>query len=170
MSTQVERQSLEWRRSKVVELNSQGYSQPETAKILQVSLGTVNRDLSIVRQQARKNLEIHIQEKLPEEYQRCLTGLNQVLKTCWYIVNKSGTDDKTKLQATAIINDSYKYIMDLTTNGVVITDAIKYVNGKMDHLNRQEKEILRDIKGDTEDEDTTKEEGLEEQETHNGIF
>jgi hypothetical protein len=60
--------------------------------------------------------------------------------------------------------------MELATNGVVITDAIKYVNGKLDHLNKQEKEILQDIKGDTEDEDTTKGEGLEEQETHNGIF
>jgi DNA-directed RNA polymerase specialized sigma24 family protein len=69
LSTHVGRQNLEWRRSKVIELNSQGYSQPETAKILQVSLGTVNRDLSIARQQARKNLQEHIQKKLPEEYQ-----------------------------------------------------------------------------------------------------
>jgi hypothetical protein len=67
---------------------------------------------------------------VPEEYQRCLTGLNQVLKTCWYIVNKPNTDDKTKLQATAIIIDSYKFIMYLTTNGVVITAAIKYVTQK----------------------------------------
>ena len=87
----------------VLELNSQGYSQPEIARILQVSLGTVNRDLSILRQQAKDNIQNHIQEKLPQEYQRCLTGLNQVLKTCWYIVNKPNTDDKTKLQATAII-------------------------------------------------------------------
>ena len=28
--------------------------------------------------------------------------------------------------------------MDLTTNGVVVTDAIKYVQGKMDHLNKVE--------------------------------
>jgi hypothetical protein len=102
---------------------------------LQVSLGTVNRDLSILRQQARNNLQKHIQEKLPQEYQRCLTGLNQVLKTCWYIVNKPNTDDKTKLQATAIINDSYKYIMDLTTNGIVVTDAIKYVTQKQEKIN-----------------------------------
>jgi DNA-binding CsgD family transcriptional regulator len=137
LSTQVERQkeSLEWRRNKVAELNSQGYSQPEIARILQVSLGTVNRDLSILRQQARNNLQKHIQEKLPQEYQRCLTGLNQVLKTCWYIVNKPNTDDKTKLQATAIINDSYKYIMDLTTNGIVVTDAIKYVTQKQEKIN-----------------------------------
>ena len=135
MSTQVERQSLEWRRSKVVELNSQGYSQPETAKILQVSLGTVNRDLSIIRQQSRKNLQMHIEKTLPDEYHRCLTGLNQVLKTCWYIVNKPGTDDKTKLQATAIINDSYKYVMDLVTNGSVITDAIKHVTQLQNNVN-----------------------------------
>jgi predicted transcriptional regulator len=127
LSSQTERTSLEWRRSKVLELNSQGYSQPETAKILHVSLGTVNRDLSMIRQQARKDIEEHIQKRLPEEYNRCLAGLNEVLKTCWSIIHKPGTDDKTKLQATAIINDSYKYIMDLTTNGSIVTDAIRHV-------------------------------------------
>ena len=151
MSTQVERQSLEWRRSKVIELNSQGYSQPETAKILQVSLGTVNRDLSIIRQQSRKNLEMHIQKTLPDEYHRCLTGLNQVLKTCWYIVNKPGTDDKTRLQATAIINDSYKYVMDLVTNGSVITDAIKHVSQiqkDVDTINKIDKKSRSDRRRD----------------------
>jgi predicted transcriptional regulator len=144
LSTQVERQSIEWRRSKVIELNSQGYSQPETAKILQVSLGTVNRDLSIIRQQSRKNLQMHIEKTLPDEYHRCLTGLNQVLKTCWYIVNKPGTDDKTKLQATAIINESYKYVMDLVTNGSVITDAIKRVTQiqkDVDTINKIDKSL-----------------------------
>jgi len=39
--------------------------------------------------------------------------------------------------------------MDLTTNGVVITDAIKYVQGKLDHLNnQQEKALLQVIKDD----------------------
>ena len=94
---------------------------------MQVSLGTVNRDLSMLRQQARDNIQNHIQERIPQDYQRCLTGLNQVLKTCWYVVHKPGTDDKTKLQAIAIINDSYKYIMDLTTNGSIVTEAIKHV-------------------------------------------
>jgi hemerythrin-like domain-containing protein len=55
--------------------------------------------------------------------------------------------------------------MHLTTNGVVITDAIKYVNGKMEHLNKQEKEILQDIKEEAEAE------GLDtEQQTHNTVF
>ena len=39
-------------------------------------------------------------------------------------------DNKTTLQALALINDCNKYKMDLTTNGVVITDAINLVQTK----------------------------------------
>jgi hypothetical protein len=35
--------------------------------------------------------------------------------------------------------------MDLTTNGVIVTDAIKYVQDKMEHLNSQEKGLLQNI-------------------------
>lgn len=120
-----------------MELNSQGYSQPEISRILQVGLGTVNRDLSILRHQASCHLQKHITETLHQEYQRCLTGLNQVLKTCWYIVNKPNTDDKTKLQATAIINDSYKAVIDLATNANVVSNALTYVKGKAKKLERE---------------------------------
>ena len=63
------------------------------------------------------------------------------------------------------------------TNGVVITDAIKYVNGKMGHLNNQEKKLLQDIKDKGEEEVESEDKGLsensereEEQQTHNGVF
>ena len=36
--------------------------------------------------------------------------------------------------------------MDLTTGGVIVTDAIKYIQGQMDHLNTTEKKLLQDIK------------------------
>jgi hypothetical protein len=36
-------------------------------------------------------------------------------------------DDRSRLQVLSLINDCYIYIMDLTTNGVVIADAIKFV-------------------------------------------
>ena len=50
------------------------------------------------------------------------------------------TDNKTVLQALALINDCYKYIMDLTTNGVVITDAIKFVQTNKEKLTMSTKE------------------------------
>ena len=50
MSTKVERSQVEWRRSKVAELDSQ----PEIARILQVSIGTVNRDIHILNSKLKR--------------------------------------------------------------------------------------------------------------------
>ena len=57
--------------------------------------------------------------------------------------------------------------MDLTTNGVVVSDAIEYVQGQMDHLNKSEKVLLQD----TQDNKTKEEEeNIESQKTNNGVF
>jgi hypothetical protein len=40
--------------------------------------------------------------------------------------------------------------MDLTTNGVIVTDAIKYVQSQVDHLSKTEKSLLQDIKENSE--------------------
>jgi hypothetical protein len=101
---------------------------------LQVGKTTVRKDLAYLSRQAKENLKTHIQDKLPEEYQKCMVGENQVLNMAWSIVNKSVVDDKTRLQALALINDCNKYKMDLTTNGVVITDAIKFVQTNKEKL------------------------------------
>ena len=49
-------------------------------------------------------------------------------------------DDRTILQALSLINDCNKYKMDLTTNGVVITDAIKFVQTNKEKLTMSIKE------------------------------
>ena len=94
----------------MLELSSQGHSQTDIADTLHVNKPVINRDMAYLKQQAQENLKTHIQDKLPEEYQNCMTGINQVLKICWEIVNKSKnvnndndqtvtmTDNKTILQ------------------------------------------------------------------------
>jgi hypothetical protein len=174
MSTEVEQQPpkqqhLEWRRSRVLELSSQGRTEREIAQILKVGTGTVHRDVAYLNKQAQDNLKIHVQEHLPEQYQKCINGLNQVLKIGWNMVNSDSSTAANRLQALALVSDSYKYLMDLTTNGVVITDAIKFVQGKMDHLNKTEKALLQDIKDDKDK--TQPEQDKEEQATTtNGVF
>ena len=100
MSVKVEssQTQIEWRRSKVAELDSQGHSQPEIARILQVSIGTVNRDLSILRQQAKENVKRYIDERLPEEYEKCLVGLNAITKEAWNTAQNT-EDKREKIQA-----------------------------------------------------------------------
>jgi predicted transcriptional regulator len=72
--------SVEWRRSKVSELSSQGYNQSEISRILQISQPTINRDLAYLIQQAKSNIKLYKDEKLPEEYEKCLVGLNAITK------------------------------------------------------------------------------------------
>jgi hypothetical protein len=95
-----------------------------------------------------------------------MNGINQVLKQAWQISQSQDIKKEDKLAALSLANNCYKFIIELTTNGVVITDAIKYVQGQMDHLNKTEKVLLQDIQ---KKEDRDKE-NQEEQDTHNGIF
>jgi hypothetical protein len=169
LNSKMQQQQIEWRRAKVLELSSQGYSQIEIATDLQIDKSVICRDLVYLRQLANENLKTHVQDKLPEEYQNCMVGINQVLKICWEIVNKSRnvnndnsqtvtmTDNKTVLQALALINDCNKYKMDLTTNGVVITDAIKFVqinkekltmSSKLENNDKESKESNNDEEKD----------------------
>jgi hypothetical protein len=168
---------IQWRRTKVLELSSQGNTQSDIAKTLHVGEATVSRDISSLRQQAQINLRTHINDKLPEEYQNCMVGINQVLKICWEIVNKSRgvdndngqtvtvTDNKTVLQALALINDCNKYKMDLTTNGVVITDAIKFVQMNKEKLTMSSKEDEKESEEPDYNEDKDQLEEEQEEET-----
>jgi hypothetical protein len=138
LTSEVKQQQLEWRRSQVLELASEGYTQREIASKLQVDLTAVNRDIQFLRHQAQENLQKHIHETVPEEYQKCMVGMKRNLKQTLEIAD-TAADPRTKLQARAIANDCYKYIMDLTTNGIVITDAMKYVIQKTEQVNTLQK-------------------------------
>jgi Trp operon repressor len=70
---------LQRHRSITLELDSQDYSQMEIAAKLQVSGSTISRNMNHLRQQD-KNLEHHIHEVLPEQYQRCMVGMQHNLK------------------------------------------------------------------------------------------
>ncbi|MFL6384121.1 MAG: hypothetical protein ACJ712_04005 [Nitrososphaeraceae archaeon] len=61
---QPQEQQVQWRRDKVQELCSKGYSQREVSQLLQVGLATVNRDVSYLRNQAKTNIKRYIDERL----------------------------------------------------------------------------------------------------------
>jgi predicted transcriptional regulator len=128
------KKQIDWRRSKVLELLVQGQNQYDISEVLQISQPTISRDVQYLRSKAKEEIKLHINEKLPEEYQRCLTGINQVLKFAWDMANKLPQDNRLKLQALSLANDCYKYKMDLLTNVSVLRDAIKFVENTRDKL------------------------------------
>ena len=84
LSSQMQQHERELRRSKVLELSSQGHSEREIANTLQMHPTTIHRDLAFLRKQAEENLKSHIQERLPEQFQKCMIGLKNNLKETYF--------------------------------------------------------------------------------------
>jgi len=119
--------NIEWRRSKVQELASQGYSQTEISKTLQISQPTINRDISYLRQKARANIKRYIDERLPEEYEKCLVGLTAILREAWN-TSQQAVDKREKIQALSLAKECYSMKLDLLTNATVVEDAIRFTS------------------------------------------
>ncbi|HJT85451.1 MAG TPA: sigma factor-like helix-turn-helix DNA-binding protein [Nitrososphaeraceae archaeon] len=80
---------IQWRREKVLLLSSQGFSQREIASQINISVSTVNKDLSFLREQAKENIKKYVDEKIPQEYEKVLIGLNTILKESWLMSNNA---------------------------------------------------------------------------------
>lgn len=120
--------SYEWRRSKVLELSSQGRSQPEIARILHISQPTVNRDLQYLRQEAKENIRKYIDDRLPLEYQKCLVGLDAILAKTWDIANNEESLERDRLQAVSIGMQAYGMKLDLLSSATVVERAVQFVD------------------------------------------
>jgi hypothetical protein len=51
-------------------------------------------------------------------------------------ISESTSDPKVKLEAIRIANECYKFIMELSTNSMVISNAIEFVNRKQEQLDK----------------------------------
>ena len=120
---------VEWRRTKVLELLSKGDSQSDIAKTLQVDLSVISRDVYFLRQQAKDNIKRYIDERLPEEYEKCLVGLNAITKEAWNTAQIT-EDKRERIQALSLAKECYSMEMDLLTNATVVDDAIRFVSQK----------------------------------------
>src|SRR5919206_580473 len=129
MSTKLQ-QIIEWLRAKIMELLSKGESnQSEIARILQVDKSVICRDISYLRQQAKANIKRYIDERLPEEYEKCLVGINAITKEAWNTAANT-EDRREKIQALSLAKECYSMKLDLLTNATVVDDAIRFVSQK----------------------------------------
>ena len=133
MSTKTQ---VEWRRAKVLEMISKGNSQTEIAGILQVDLSIISRDVFYLRQQAKQSIKKYIDERLPEEYEKCLVGLTSILKEAWNTATNT-EDKREKIQALSLAKDCYSMKLELLTNATVVEDAIRFVSSKGSKNNKK---------------------------------
>jgi hypothetical protein len=67
-----------------------------------------------------------------------MIGMKRNLKQTLEIAD-TATDPRIKLQARAIANDCYRYIIYLRTNAGIVSDALKFVERKKEQLDTLKK-------------------------------
>jgi hypothetical protein len=85
-----------------------------------------------LRNQAKDNIKKYIDERLPEEYEKCMVGLNAITREAWN-TTQSTEDKREKIQALSLAKECYSMKLDLLTNATVVDDAIRFVLNKSKH-------------------------------------
>jgi hypothetical protein len=134
---------------------------------LQISQPTINRDFAYLRQQAKTNIKKYIDERLPEEYEKCLVRLTAITKEAWDTAH-SPEYKREKIQALSLAKECYSMKLELLTNATVVDDSIRFVSQKSkeklrssSNSNEGDKEESREPDYDDEDEDQLEEEQKE---------
>lgn len=150
-----ERSLIELRRGKTLELVARGIRQTDIAKRLNVSEATVSLDLQYLSCQASENIKTHIEERIPMSYQKCESGLNQVLQKLWEM-SESTDDVKEKTQCYSIISNTYRYLKELSTDEATINKALEFID--------KQSKVKEKVKENEEQEEEVRAEDTNEEE------
>jgi uncharacterized protein YoxC len=141
LSLDAEKMRIRWRQDKVLELCSKGHNQSEIARILQVGIATISRDVHYI-QQDLYNKRKEFGEQIFAEYQKSLYGLDQVLKKLWESVDgncsssnsstsstTTSTDkSKERMQALSLIMQCYDKRLEIINSSPISYQAKEYMN------------------------------------------
>ena len=154
-----QKDKVEWRRNKVQELLVKGYNHYEIAGTLQISRPTITRDIQYLSQQAKNSIKKYIDERLPEEYEKCLVGLTAILKEAWN-TSQQTEDRREKIQALSLAKECYSMKLDLLTNATVVDDAIRFItssnNQKEEEEGRQQRQQQQQISSEEQHQEEEK--------------
>jgi hypothetical protein len=148
LSSDTEKMRIKWRQDKVLELCSKGHNQSEIARILQVGVATISRDVHYI-QQDLYNKRKEFGEQIFAEYQKSLYGLDQVLKKLWEtadggVVNSSSNsstsavESKERMQALSLIMQCYGKRLEIINSAPISYQVKEYMN--------QTRQLEQDIK------------------------
>jgi hypothetical protein len=118
---------------------------------MQIPVSTINRDVLYLRSQAKENIRKYVDERLPEEYEKCLVGITSILKEAWNTSYHSN-DNREKIQALSLAKDCYSMKLDLLTNATVVNDAIRFVS---EHNKKEEVKDISSVAAVAKEEEET---------------
>jgi transcriptional regulator len=127
------------RLAKVLLYHSKGYSQLEIAQKLNVNQSTISRDLAEIRKKARGSLDLYVKEEIPNEFQFYISGLNQIIKSLWDILEdkqnfKISIKDKTYV--LSLLMQCYSRRIEMLVGG---PDTKMNAKKHMDNIHHKER-------------------------------
>lgn len=87
---------------------------------------TVSNDLDYLREESRQNIQKYIDNILPLEYEKALTGLTAILKEMW-IASEKAQDTKEKVLTLLLTKEIYSMKLDLLSNVSTVEAAMKFI-------------------------------------------
>ncbi|MGA6992058.1 MAG: hypothetical protein WBX81_16690 [Nitrososphaeraceae archaeon] len=99
-------------------------------KISKYMMGTDARVITTTAdaQQVKENIKKYVDETLPEEYNKCLVGLNSILKEAWGVSQQANDSRIEKIKALMLAKECYAMKLELLTNATVVNDAMRFVS------------------------------------------
>jgi len=119
-------------------MRARGLSYAEIAKQLQVTRASIGSDVQYLRSQAKESIKEYVTEHLPEQYQVCLTALDEIIKRAFDIL-ESSEDNREKLQAMELFKDTHLVKLELLSNATTIDSALNYIGSKQQQQEQQHK-------------------------------
>ena len=133
---------LQQRRSEVTRYRIRGYSSRQIASFMNYSQSTILRDERYIDNEYLKDSEEYVR-RLPAELRRIRLGVNEVLQLCWTLADDSKLDPKTRLQAAALANDSYRLYAELSDGSIDVdklSSMLASSKNKVEEINTKKQE------------------------------
>ena len=96
---------------------------------------------------SKTNIKKYIDERLPEEYEKCLEGLTAILRESWDMSQQPDIDRREKIQALSLAKECYTTKLELLTNATVVKDAITFVSKHLQQHQQQDHGKDKEDKG-----------------------
>jgi predicted transcriptional regulator len=103
---------IAWRRNKVKELITRGYTQFEISRELHISQPTISRDIRYLEKGFAKSPKNYA-KRLFSTFESTMMGYDEMIKKLWSIIDSKHTDDKERIKAITLIAQYYRERMDL---------------------------------------------------------
>jgi hypothetical protein len=165
-----QKENIELRRGKVLELLAKGMLKSEIAKTLNVSNALISIDVQYLQETARYKIQNHVEKRIPMQYEECQAGLKLILRRAFEISDKS-TKPQEVIAALGLASEIFGRLMDLSTNSAILEKTVKWLEDKKKIMltpeeEKRMKEVLAttDEDDDEEDDDTSTEKDIQEKE------